>query len=68
VASVGNAITTANPALIRTILAEDSLRGRVEQPEWLDPWLWTGRVGRTYLVYAVRIPRRTTSATAPFGE
>ena len=24
-------------------------------PELLDPWLWTGPLGRTYLVYAVQL-------------
>jgi len=40
---------TANPELVAALLAE------VGTPEMLPPWLWTGRMGRTYLVYAMRL-------------
>jgi hypothetical protein len=54
----GSAYHSANPAVIRAILAQEPLQARVEEAALLDPWLWTGRLGRTYLVYALRIPRR----------
>ncbi len=39
----------ANPALVTSFLAE---AGAVEP---LPPWLWTGPLARTYLVYALRV-------------
>lgn len=39
----------ANPELVAGLLAE------VGTPELLDPWLWTGPLDRTYLVYALRL-------------
>jgi hypothetical protein len=48
----------ANPRLIRSILSDGSLRERIDEPDLLDPWLWTGRLGRTYFVYALRMLRR----------
>jgi hypothetical protein len=39
----------ANPELLAGLLAE------VATPELLDPWLWTGPLERTYLVYALRV-------------
>jgi hypothetical protein len=39
----------ANPELVAGLLAE------VGTPELLDPWLWTGPLERTYLVYALRL-------------
>jgi hypothetical protein len=39
----------ANPNVIASFL------GRVGEPELLDPWLWTGALERTYLVYAFRL-------------
>jgi hypothetical protein len=54
----GAAYHSANPSVIGAILAQDSLRAHIAEPELLDPWLWTGRMGRTYFVYALRIPRR----------
>jgi hypothetical protein len=47
----------ANPTVIRDILDDESLRLRVGEPDLLDPWLWTGRLGRTYFVYALRMRR-----------
>ena len=48
----------ANPKLIRDTLRHDpelaELAGDAEQ---LAPWLWTGPVARTYLVYALRFAR-----------
>jgi len=38
-----------NPDVIRTHLEQ------VGRPELLDPWLWQGAFGRTYLVYALRL-------------
>lgn len=47
----------ANPTLIQSILGDENLRSRVAEPELLYPWLWTGRLGRTYFVYALRMKR-----------
>lgn len=47
----------ANPSLIGSIITADDLRARVKTPVLLEPWLWTGAMDRTYLVYALRIPR-----------
>ncbi len=54
----GTSYHSANPAVIAGILAQEALRDRVDEAVLLDPWLWTGRLGRTYFVYALRIPRR----------
>jgi hypothetical protein len=54
----GTAYHSANPHRVREILAEENLATLVDDPELLDPWLWTGRMGRTYFVYALRIRRR----------
>lgn len=48
----------ANPRLIRSILSDGSLGERIDEPDLLDPWLWTGRLGRTYFVYVLRMLRR----------
>jgi hypothetical protein len=49
----------ANPTLIRRLLRrDDALRGRAGEPELLPPWLWTGPLDRTYLVYALRLQRQ----------
>jgi len=53
----GTAYHSANPNIIRSILAGPALGPHVGEPELLEPWLWTGRQGRTYFVYALRIPR-----------
>lgn len=39
----------ANPEIIASFFR------RVGEPELLDPWLWTGALQRTYLVYALRL-------------
>ncbi len=39
----------ANPEIIAGLLSE------VGTPALLPPWLWTGPLGRTYLVYALRL-------------
>jgi hypothetical protein len=39
----------ANPELVAGLMAE------VGTPELLEPWLWTGPLDRTYLVYALRL-------------
>jgi hypothetical protein len=49
VVSSGAAYFAANPELLAGLLAE------VGTPELLEPWLWTGPLGRTYLVYALRL-------------
>jgi hypothetical protein len=58
VTNTGTSYFAANPALIREILHRDVLLGeRAGEPEMLDPWLWTGPLQRTYLVYALRFAR-----------
>jgi hypothetical protein len=54
----GHSYHSANPTLIEALLAEERLGAHAGEPELLDPWLWTGRLDRTYFVYALRIPRR----------
>jgi hypothetical protein len=49
VVSAGAAYFAANPELVAGLLAE------VGPPELLAPWLWTGPLARTYLVYALRL-------------
>jgi hypothetical protein len=49
VVNSGAAYFAANPELVAGLLAE------VGTPELLDPWLWTGPLERTYLVYALRL-------------
>ncbi|HVZ75377.1 MAG TPA: hypothetical protein VHJ20_23535 [Polyangia bacterium] len=49
VVAKGAAYYAANPTVVRPILAE------VGTPELLPPWLWTGPLARTYLVYALRV-------------
>jgi hypothetical protein len=46
----------ANPHLIHDLLVRHQGE-RVAEPEWLDPWIWTGSHGRTYLVYGLRFYR-----------
>ena len=48
----------AKPALVTSILESDGFRERVWDPDLLDPWLWWGRLDRTYFVYALRMRRR----------
>jgi hypothetical protein len=47
VVASGAGYYAANPDLVTGILAHAG------KPELLDPWLWTGPLGRTYLVYAL---------------
>lgn len=49
VAASGAGYYAANPELVAGILAHAGT------PERLPPWLWTGPLGRTYLVYAMRL-------------
>ena len=49
VVSSGAGYFAANPELLAGLLAE------VGTPELLEPWLWTGPLDRTYLVYALRL-------------
>ena len=43
---------SANPVLVARLLRRDPvLAGAFAPPEALPPWLWTGPLGRTYLVY-----------------
>ncbi len=49
VVASGAGYFAANPELLAGLLAE------VGAPELLDPWLWTGPLERTYLVYALRL-------------
>jgi hypothetical protein len=54
----------ANPNLIRRLLRrEESLRGLADEPQAIDPWLWTGAFNRTYLVYGLRLRRTALTAT-----
>lgn len=59
IVDAGAGYFAANPDLIEQMLSEDpGLEGRAEEPELLDPWLWTGPLGRLYFVYALRLARR----------
>ena len=49
VVSSGRGYFAANPEIVAGLMAE------VGTPELLDPWLWTGPLDRTYLVYALRL-------------
>jgi hypothetical protein len=49
VVASGAGYYAANPELVRALLAEAG------EPEMLPPWLWTGPLARTYLVYALRL-------------
>jgi hypothetical protein len=53
----GAAYHTANPVLIRALLEGDSFCKRLRGSELLEPWLWTGPLDRTYLVYGFRLDR-----------
>jgi hypothetical protein len=54
----GASYFAANPKLIREMLHHDpQLAERAGEPEPLDPWLWTGPLERTYLVYGLRFAR-----------
>jgi hypothetical protein len=54
----GTAYHSANPSVVRGVLGGPALAPFIDEPELLEPWLWTGGKGRTYFVYAMRIPRR----------
>jgi hypothetical protein len=58
VVASGRCYHAANPTLVTSILASDSFRERTWEPQVLDPWLWSGRLDRTYFVYALRVRRR----------
>ena len=49
VVAKGAGYFAANPEIVAGLLAE------VATPELLPPWLWTGPLERTYLVYALRL-------------
>ena len=54
----GTSYFAAHPKLIREMLHHDAeLAERAGEPEQLDPWLWTGPLERTYLVYGLRFTR-----------
>ena len=58
IVETGAGYFSANPHLVRAqLLTHKLLRDRVDEPELRDPWLWTGPHGRTYFVYAFRVPR-----------
>jgi hypothetical protein len=49
----------ANPRTLGQVLRKDPVLAEAFGPaERLPPWLWEGRLGRTYLVYALSLPRR----------
>ena len=56
IVETGRFYHAANPHLIRDVLLRHEGE-RVGEPEWLDPWIWTGSLGRIYLVYALRFRR-----------
>jgi hypothetical protein len=49
VVDAGAGYFVANPEIVAGLLDE------VGTPELLEPWLWTGPLARTYLVYAMRL-------------
>jgi len=58
VVDAGAGYLTANPKLIQDALRfHPDLAGQASEPEQLPPWLWTGPVGRTYLVYGLSFRR-----------
>lgn len=49
----------ANPNLIEEVVQSDPvLSSMAGESELLEPWLWTGTLDRTYLVYALAFHRR----------
>jgi hypothetical protein len=64
----GTVFHTANPSLIRALLEGDSFRDRLRGTQLLEPWLWTGPLDRTYLVYAIRMDRAGQSLEHPSLE
>jgi hypothetical protein len=58
IVETGASYYAANPNLIRELSVHNELFcDRVNEPELIDPWLWTGPFDRTYLVYAFRFQR-----------
>lgn len=54
----GTSYFAAHPKLIREMLHHDAaLAENAGEPEQIDPWLWTGPLERTYLVYGLRFRR-----------
>jgi len=54
----GTSYFAAHPKLIREMLRHDAqLAERAGEPEQLEPWLWSGPLERTYLVYGLRFIR-----------
>ena len=54
----GASYFAANPKLIKDILLHDPrLAECAGEPEQLEPWLWTGPLKRSYLVYSLRFER-----------
>jgi hypothetical protein len=49
VVASGAGYYAANPEVVSSILSHAGT------PELVPPWLWTGPLGRTYLVYAMRL-------------
>jgi hypothetical protein len=54
VVASGSTFAGANPHVIRSLVDRDE---RIESTQWLEPWLWTGALERTYLVYGMRLIR-----------
>ena len=58
VVAEGASYFAANPKLIVDLLRHDpGLAERAGEPSTFEPWLWTGPLERTYLVYAMRFER-----------
>ena len=58
VVAQGASYFAANPKLILDLMRHDpGLAESVGEPSTLEPWLWTGPLERTYLVYAMRFER-----------
>jgi hypothetical protein len=50
---------SASPVLVARAVRQDPvLRDAFATPSVLEPWLWNGRLGRTYLVYPQLLQRR----------
>lgn len=59
IVGAGAGYFAANPDLIEHMLREvPELEARADEPELLEPWLWTGPLGRLYFVYALRVARK----------
>ena len=58
VSAAGNVYFAANPKLIRDALTYDAVMAeQVGALTQLPPWLWSGPLGRIYLVYGLRLAR-----------